>query len=274
LAKQNLLCLSVMLRTWIRGILVVTYIFLNFPASLAQNCTNSTNSNSSSCTPYWEQSNPCGLNILNGVEVAQYDEMTSKTTGPACVVVDTQVNATKTVYYPYVDEFSLLEISRSFNSTVTMFNATAQTVANNTVIFLQIANVVSPTRMYTYYDPRAKTTYVVPFLTAIVQVSSGTITGITWDSGCYSCSGAACVQGICAVPINECGDSDATTNCDVKVYLSWTGTDRNSRYLTSSAAVITNFEQYGITNAFEAAAATTTQAYPLFGVYNPSTGGL
>lgn len=204
------------------------------------------------------------------MEVTQYHQMTSKTTGPVCVVVDTQVNATKTVYYPYVDEFSLLEISRSFNSSVTMFTATDRTIANNTVIFLQIGSVKSDTRTYSYSD--ASGIYVVPFLTAIVHVTSGIVTDITWDSGCYSCSSDACAQGICAVPIDECDDFATGTNCDVKVYLSWTGTDSNSRYLTSSAAVLSNFEAYGITNAFKSAAATTTQAYPQFGTYNPSTG--
>lgn len=94
---------------------------------------------------------------------------------------------------------------------------------------------------------------IYPFLTAIINVYEGVVTGITWDDACVFCGSDECENntfnydgeittkeearqpvGGCYSTVNLC-NSSLKADCDLMLYVVWTGTDSNGRDMTSSA---------------------------------------
>jgi len=98
--------------------------------------------------------------------------------------------------------------------------------------------------------------YVVPYWVAIINMQDGVPKSIQWDDGCYACSGDACINQTCAVDINSCYPIDPTsqTDCDLKVYIAWFGTDSSGTYLTSAGKVPSRFLEYSVSSAVSSAA--------------------
>jgi len=107
----------------------------------------------------------------------------------------------------------------------------------------------------TYYQP--ETARVYPYLTAIINVDKGVVTGITWDNACVFCTKDKCDEitfdfnGIqqtqetsgqptagCYIEEGECRRKIAeeqSTECDLTLYVAWTGTDSRGAAFQSSA---------------------------------------
>ena len=94
---------------------------------------------------------------------------------------------------------------------------------------------------------------VYPHLTAIIDVKDGVVRGVTWDDACVFCSGFACdpvtydyngnlmdrgsagqPTGGCGIKTTECAQ-DSETDCDLILYVVWTGTDVDGKAMLSSA---------------------------------------
>lgn len=92
-----------------------------------------------------------------------------------------------------------------------------------------------------------------PLLMAIVHVSAGAVTGITWDDTCKWCDATSCAEntfnyhgvavtsdggGNCWVRDSACSVSTNGTSvkssCQLNVYVVWTGTDSSGAYLQSA----------------------------------------
>lgn len=101
-----------------------------------------------------------------------------------------------------------------------------------------------------YYDGFDR---VYPYLTAIINVDNGIVTGITWDDACLFCAAKDCDPntfdfegnlatesearqpvGGCGVPSEDC-KQDTPGGCDLLLYVVWTGTDSQGRDFRSSA---------------------------------------
>ena len=97
---------------------------------------------------------------------------------------------------------------------------------------------------------------VYPHLTAIIDVKNGVVQGITWDDACIFCSGFQCDEitydfngnlqskstaeqptGGCGMTMEECSTKHNAggTDCDLVLYVVWTGTDVDGKALLSSA---------------------------------------
>jgi hypothetical protein len=98
-----------------------------------------------------------------------------------------------------------------------------------------------------YYDYELGRIY--PYLTAIINVTAGEVTGISWDDACDFCASDTCEENTvnfngvevteewagptkgCYITQEECNILAAETLhstpiiCDVLVYVVWTGTD-------------------------------------------------
>lgn len=94
-----------------------------------------------------------------------------------------------------------------------------------------------------------------PFLTAIIDVDKGDVVGITWDDACVFCEMSECqmntynfdgsvataeqakqpVEG-CYLTREQCLGfaASGSTQCDLKLYVVWTGTDADGNALLSS----------------------------------------
>ena len=102
---------------------------------------------------------------------------------------------------------------------------------------------------------------IYPYLTAIVDVQQGKVTGIAFDNACIFCSPNQCRNNTygfdgelaltdqpssmgCAVPLEKCRvihEVDGT-QCDLQLYVVWTGTDDDGNVLSSSDSRFSNFE--------------------------------
>lgn len=102
-----------------------------------------------------------------------------------------------------------------------------------------------------YYDP--KKGRIFPFLTAIIDVTNGVVQGIAWDNACVFCSSDLCIENtynFAGQPATDlegqsmgCYLEKATcnamqpkggTDCDIKLFVVWTGTDVKGEVFQSS----------------------------------------
>lgn len=130
-----------------------------------------------------------------------------------------------------------------------------------------------------YYDPIDGR--IFPFLTAIVDVEGGIVKGIAWDNACVFCSPDKCLENTynfdgvlqsqeslagqsmgCYIPKQECdnaqvqkkktctssgkcreGESECKceNDCDVRVYVVWTGSDVDGKPFQSSSSRFSAF---------------------------------
>lgn len=118
-----------------------------------------------------------------------------------------------------------------------------------------------------YFDNA--TNLVYPFLTAIIDVKGGVVQGITWDNACLFCSQRECdeitydfngnvnTQSQIGQPTKGCSykkdycDGILATNgieCDLILYVVWTGTDSGGAVLQSSANRFSAFPAQKIQN--------------------------
>lgn len=130
---------------------------------------------------------------------------------------------------------------------------------SQSLVFAQIADstVLSPPALYLSQNDSK----VVPALNLVIQVTSGKISGFIWDTGCLGCATTdTCLSGrtlnykdssqsytwtdsYCS--INYCSTTD-TDPCDLRIFVTWVGTDSNNKYLESAGYRLSNFENQNI----------------------------
>lgn len=137
--------------------------------------------------------------------------------------------------------------------------------------------------------------YTIPLYTVIINVADGQVASITWDDGCFFCAsnGGDCIPNAldvntsspitdseefrgCRQPSDYCYPaSTVTTNasidtnvtetlpqspCDLKVFVVWTGTDKNGQYMTSAGKRFSRFRQYATASAYQSGLNLLSQA--------------
>jgi len=103
-----------------------------------------------------------------------------------------------------------------------------------------------------YYNATKK--YVFPFLTAIIDVDVGKVKGITWDdaslfcgldkeSNTYDYTGKVGNEDSFKQPVKGCyyKADECKENCDLLLYVVWTGTDVYGRSFLSSSYRYSSF---------------------------------
>jgi hypothetical protein len=119
-----------------------------------------------------------------------------------------------------------------------------------------------------YYDSFDK---IYPHLTAVIDVSQGVVQGIAWDDACLFCSKNECQEntfdfngvlgntkqfnqptGGCFLEKPVCiqFNQDLRTDCDLILYVVWTGTDKNGDSMLSSAYRFSAFPAQELTDRF------------------------
>jgi hypothetical protein len=118
-----------------------------------------------------------------------------------------------------------------------------------------------------------KLTYTIPTYTVIVSVDKGNVIAVQYDEGCHSCdpSSSDCTNNAflttentipivesspfrsCAAP--ECRAANATWECDLKIFMTWTGTDSNGNFFESANLRPSRFRQFGIGGFYDAVTA-------------------
>ena len=154
-----------------------------------------------------------------------------------------------------------------------------QGIFSGTNITLGVASQKSLSFLRLFYDEYNKKVY--PFLTAIISVEKGRVTGITWDNACIFCGGLkeACEEDTynfngqqvtsaeagqetkaCFLTRDQCDETIKTnpTACDVTLYVVWSGTDAGGKALQSQAYRFSQFPVQELTDRL-------TQLVPSFG---------
>jgi len=151
-----------------------------------------------------------------------------------------------TTSLPFFAPSSAYNIPTAYANLVTNNSNTIWNGQNVTVVS---ASMTSLSFLRLYYDVTSKRIY--PFLTAIINVDKGVITGITWDNACVFCSPNECqditydfngnlqTQESSGQPTQGCyvDETECATNpqaCDLMLYVVWSGTDATNRALQSS----------------------------------------
>lgn len=117
-----------------------------------------------------------------------------------------------------------------------------------------------------YYDKDLGLIY--PFLTAIIDVKEGVITGISFDNACIFCDSNSCSENTygfdgelaeinqptkgCALSKVACDAIHLSggTQCDLQLYVVWTGTDDDGNVLSSADSRFSMFEPKQLQNRF------------------------
>eukprot|EP00558_Chaetoceros_sp_UNC1202_P007875 CAMPEP_0197246124 /NCGR_PEP_ID=MMETSP1429-20130617/10680_1 /TAXON_ID=49237 /ORGANISM="Chaetoceros sp., Strain UNC1202" /LENGTH=239 /DNA_ID=CAMNT_0042706729 /DNA_START=18 /DNA_END=737 /DNA_ORIENTATION=+ len=172
-----------------------------------------------------------------------------KKTTPVCLTVGgdedwgTGVDYKRFSFAPKADEYSRFTIQGSYQSLVRMSQ-------NNKDVTVFASSQTSLSFLRKYYDTKFG---IFPHLTAIIDVHKGQVQGIAWDNACVFCADERCAENTygfdaqgarlgeptkgCYLTKNECDEIQAQggNECDLTLYVVWTGTDVNGSYLTSSS---------------------------------------
>lgn len=159
----------------------------------------------------------------------------------------------KSYWYSTVDTFSLYDIRDSLRGG----DSSNYWDCASRIAFSYGSNInSSPKRRFGFYSDGTANSYcnmVVPFWTLIINVNNGAVSSLTWDDDCSTCDSTHCIDGNCAVDIVNCDFYGGPTNCDIKVYVAWSGTDTDGYYFTSEQSTLSRFRQWSIAGAFSSA---------------------
>ncbi|KAG7340152.1 hypothetical protein IV203_006556 [Nitzschia inconspicua] len=180
----------------------------------------------------------------------------------------TSMNYLRLNFRPIADDYSRFHVPNSFQQLImSQDNALSTSFPGNITVHVSSQTALSFQKRY--FDGFEK---VFPYLTAIINVEGGTVTGITWDDACLFCSANDCEPntfdfsgnlatkdearqpvGGCGVLTDNCrsqvttGDEQAD-GCDLLLYVVWTGTDSRGRDFRSSAYRFSAFPAQKWTN--------------------------
>jgi len=109
---------------------------------------------------------------------------------------------------------------------------------------------------------------VVQFLNLVVNMRDGRIHSFAWDNSCAACGPARCLMsskllntstgatsdqhfesGACGLEYSHCAPN--TVNCDLKIFISWAGTDANGKNLRSAGVRLSKFTGMTLRSVYE-----------------------
>lgn len=111
----------------------------------------------------------------------------------------------------------------------------------------------------------ASSTHTAPLLSLVVNLRNGVVSSFAWDNSCAGCGPDACIhsskffnpisgeygggtfeQGTCSQALLGCG-----WECDLKIFVTWAGTDKNGRHATSAGMRLSKFTGYTLSSLYE-----------------------
>jgi hypothetical protein len=161
----------------------------------------------------------------------------------------------KSIFIPSVDTLSILRIANLTWSNITTVYDSWRSYYPDLRVYLQFnngTNVVKSSRKRFW-----SVSTVIGSWSAMVRLYKGKVVAIEWDDGCEECDANHCLDNVCALDQTSCKG----TNCDMKIYLAWIGTDYNDRYCTSAGSLPSNFRTFSFGTMYDQAAKA---------IYNPA----
>ena len=181
------------------------------------------------------------LLVLLGCTIALADNLCDTSTSdrfseygtdhPICLLYN---NTQKMVFYPKVDEFTLLEADGSFAEFGNVLN-------EGLVVQVEVGGHSTDRKRY------HTSTSTVAFYTVIIELDEGRVDDVYWDTSCTGCSDSLCIDGFCSIENSDCGEF----NCDIQVYIGWLGTDSDGRHMISSGQRYGAFTKYSSSELYD-----------------------
>jgi len=115
----------------------------------------------------------------------------------------------------------------------------------------------------------ATSTRMAHMLNLVVNLRDGKLSSFAWDNGCAGCGPDACIESkksidihtgaesggllgsACGAEVTGCTSNDV--GCDMKVFVTWAGTDKDGRHATSAGMRMSKFTGYTLTSLYEKA---------------------
>jgi len=162
----------------------------------------------------------------------------------------TEMDYMRINFQPIADDYSRFHVPKSFQQLIGTSTESALTkiFPGNITVHSESQTALSFQKLY--YNGVDK---VFPFLTAIISVDKGDVTGITWDDACvfgaedecedntFGFDGEIVAEVEAQQPVGShhstvdyCKESEKA-ECDLTLYVVWTGTDSKGKDFSSSA---------------------------------------
>merc|ERR550534_2147807 len=167
---------------------------------------------------------------LEGVLSARGDE--SSATSKQCACVGSKV-----------DEFSLVSLEGTNDARTNTQQIFQYNSDKTTQVFIEIGDKVSAEGTLARHQS-GDSKYLNSVMTVIIYLDDGKVDKIMWDDFCDS-SACDCIdnaQGttkMCGLSDQDCANT--SNNCDIKAYVTWFGTDKDGKYLTSAGQRLSRF---------------------------------
>lgn len=113
--------------------------------------------------------------------------------------------------------------------------------------------------------------HLVRLVNVVINLRDGNISSFAWDNGCAGCGPSDCMessksldlatgavggqvfdQGTCGQRVENCPSNPQA--CDLRVFVTWAGTDRNGRNAVSAGMRLSKFTGYTMKSLYESMA--------------------
>jgi len=178
-----------------------------------------------------------------------------------CIVISSDNWTKKGMVYsrvtfrPTADEYSSISLQDSFHDLVIAKEVKGNRYKPYVSVHVESQQSLSYIRRYHNLEEHK----VYPYLTTIIDVEQGKVKGILWDESCLFCNSTRCEENTfdfqgnqetsisntkgCFIPVPDCagtveeeitlGTKLKTAECNLKIYVVWTGTDVDGKPLQS-----------------------------------------
>jgi len=140
------------------------------------------------------------------------------------------------VFWPRVDEYATLEIPYSYES----FQGNP-----NITVWVEFHGMNTSQRHY------SKSNLVVGYWTVVIQLNEGQVYSVDWNEGCSECTSSDCIDNNCGVDIGSYCNANSGYDCEMKVFLAWSGEDGNSKICTSINSIPAAFKTYSAVPTYQ-----------------------
>lgn len=195
-------------------------------------------------------------------------------TAAFCVFIST-AKSQKMVFKVKVDDYSEMLLQDS--SVVATVNQSAPIYTWVTSSSSQLALPLDCSSAQDMYDRGSSSTcpqvYVnsnmmAQILSLVVNMQGGTINSFAWDNSCAGCGPSSCMyssssfnltdrtegsdffsEGTCGQGRDSCSSNSLA--CDLKVFLTWAGTDKNNQHLVSAGMRLSKLTGYALSSIYD-----------------------
>ena len=160
---------------------------------------------------------------------------------PVCVVFS---NGKTIAFKPTLDKYSAVEVSESYQESYQEMNS-----ESDIKVQLKAGGVISSSLPYIRNDKE-----VAPIMNVVFRVDEGEVTEVIWDTHCDLCD-EKCLEfeGEEVCSFDKPGSAIDYKDYNLKVFMSWIGTDSDGFHLTSAGYRMSQFRKYSLYKNYEEA---------------------